>query len=115
MRTSTQRPGKPFSGPRASVLMKDLVAEVLRIQSLKRGYPFVPSQEPEVAIDAGGRCGLKLWARFKPGQRQVMTRSVSGLAGCTQFRLCDYLKVFLSIIGEASRLRGGELLRCKRF
>lgn len=43
----------------------------------------MPSNEPDVAIDAGDRVGLKLWARYKPGRsiRKVVSDSCQGLLG----------------------------------
>jgi len=84
---------------------------VLTMQSFRRGRPLIPeiidtgatTGKQVTTIDAGKTMGLTSWTRYHPR-----------LAGSRQFRLADYLRVFLDRIGERvniyDTLDGQELL-----
>jgi len=64
---------------------------VLRMQSLRRGKPFLPAlsgEAADVTIDAGVPDGLQRWVRYCPDGR-----------GRPGFRLSDFLKKFLNRLG----------------
>jgi len=84
---------------------------VLTMQSFRRGRPLIPeiidtgatTGKQVTTIDAGKTMGLTSWTRYHPR-----------LAGSRQFRLADYLRVFLDRTGERvniyDTLDGQELL-----